>query len=296
MDFVTIGNPNNVADTTGSPNPVGSVGYIYNLCKYEISRDMIDKANSLGGMGISMYDMSQLGFGGNGLNRPATGINWNEAARFVNWLNTSKGYQVAYNFTTGGANDNVRGWGAGQYIANNKFRHKDAYYFLPSRDEWYKGAFGNPNGPWYDYATASDATPALAASTDFQGWRVSGGTSPETAVYNIWGTGPADITDAGGLSAYSTMAQNGNVHEWTESAWDLTNDSGSESREVRGGSWSSSEFDLRSTTGRFDGGPQGNDSWFNNVGFRVAMIPEPSSLSLLAMGGVVVGLIRRKRT
>jgi len=31
MDFVTIGNPNNAADTTGNPNPVGSVAYTYSL-------------------------------------------------------------------------------------------------------------------------------------------------------------------------------------------------------------------------------------------------------------------------
>lgn len=41
MDFVTIGNPNNAADTTWSPNPAGSVAYTYNLGKYEVSRDMI---------------------------------------------------------------------------------------------------------------------------------------------------------------------------------------------------------------------------------------------------------------
>ena len=26
-----------------------------------------------------------------GANKPATGVSWNEAARFVNWLNTSQG-------------------------------------------------------------------------------------------------------------------------------------------------------------------------------------------------------------
>ena len=43
MEFVTIGNPGNAADTTGTPNPVGSVSYIYNIGKYEVSRDMTDK-------------------------------------------------------------------------------------------------------------------------------------------------------------------------------------------------------------------------------------------------------------
>ena len=45
MDFVTIGNPGNVADTTGDPNPVGAVAYSYQISKYEVSREMILKAH-----------------------------------------------------------------------------------------------------------------------------------------------------------------------------------------------------------------------------------------------------------
>jgi len=82
MDFVTIGNPGNAADTTGSPNPAGSVAYTYNLGKHEVSRDQIDKANSAGSLGITLADMSS--YGGNGINRPATGINWFEATKHVN--------------------------------------------------------------------------------------------------------------------------------------------------------------------------------------------------------------------
>jgi hypothetical protein len=37
MEFVTIGNPGNAADTTGNPNPAGSVAYIYNLGKHSNS-------------------------------------------------------------------------------------------------------------------------------------------------------------------------------------------------------------------------------------------------------------------
>ena len=59
IDFVTIGNPNNAADTPGRiPKPTGSVAYIYNLGKYEVSRGQIDKANAAGSLGITLYDMS----------------------------------------------------------------------------------------------------------------------------------------------------------------------------------------------------------------------------------------------
>ena len=214
IDFVEIGNPGNAADTMvnfdpisgtyGSPRLVGSVNYAYNLGKYEISRDMVAKANLNQSLEISLADM--FNYGGNSANRPATGITWNEAARFVNWLNTSKGYQAAYNFTTSGVTDNIALWGTGQYSGANQYRHKDAYYFLPSIDEWYKGAYGSPSGDWYDYPTGSNIAPTP----------VNSGTIPETAIYaKSLEDGPADIMNAGGLSAYGTVGQGGN-------AWSLS--------------------------------------------------------------------------
>jgi formylglycine-generating enzyme len=136
MEFVTIGNPNNAADTTGIPNPAGSVAYTYNLGKYEVSRDMITKANSAGSLGITLQDMSS--YGGNGVNRPATGLSWYEAAKYVNWLNTSTGGTAAYKFDGIG---NFQLWSAGDagYNANNMFRNSLAKYVIASRDEWYKG-------------------------------------------------------------------------------------------------------------------------------------------------------------
>ena len=41
--------------------------------------------------------------GGNGPNKPAAGISWLEAAKFVNWLNKSTGHTPAYKFGAGGA-------------------------------------------------------------------------------------------------------------------------------------------------------------------------------------------------
>jgi len=276
MEFVTIGNPNNVADTgqysnqgSGEPYTAGSVSYVYNLGKYEISRDMVLKASTSGGFGLTLADMTS--YGGNGGNRPATGISWNEAARFVNWLNTSKGYQSAYNFDGSG---NFQLWGAGQYSGSNKYRHKNAYYFLPSRDEWYKGAYGSPSGNWYNYPEGSDGPPG----------GVSGGTSGA-----VWGrTSPADIDSAGGLSPYGTMAQGGNVWEWTETAFDGSNDSAIEQLEVRGGAWNSDDPVFGSYQLSASYRASGQDMSEDYLGFRVASIPEPSSLSLLVAGGAVL--------
>jgi len=286
MDFVSIGNPGNSADTgtynnSGGTYSAGSVSYVYNIGKYEISRTMIEKANALGGLGIGMD--SWIGLGGDRGARPAGGVSWNEAARFVNWLNTSKGYQAAYNFTTSGANDNITLWGAGQYSGSNQYRHKNAFYFLPSVDEWYKAAYGSPNGTWYDYSTGSDTSPIA----------VAGGTDANTAVYGqYYKNGPADITNAGGLSSWGTMAQGGNVWELTETAYDGINDTANEEREMRGGQYSNVFSESLDSSTRVSFNPS---SGFIDYGFRVASVPEPSSLSLLVLGAVVAISVRRKR-
>ena len=143
MDFVTIGNPGNAADTTGSPNPAGSVGYTYDIGKFEVSEDMITKYNANFGTANSLVITKDT----RGTNKPATSITWNEAARFVNWLNTSTGNQAAYKFTTSGVDDNLVLWSSvdAGYNANNGFRNSLAKYFLPSYNEWYKAAFYDPN-------------------------------------------------------------------------------------------------------------------------------------------------------
>ncbi len=110
MTFVTIGNPGNAADTTGLPNPVGAVGYTYDIGKFEVSRAMVTAYNATPGVVQITLDSMTSFTGGTGANNPATGISWNEAARFVNWLNTQKGFAPAYKFTTGGFNDNIALW------------------------------------------------------------------------------------------------------------------------------------------------------------------------------------------
>ena len=289
MEFVPIGNPGNAADTTGSPNPAGSVGYSFNMGKFEVSRDMITKANNLGGLGITLQDM--YSYGGNFDQRPATGVSWYEAAKFVNWLNTSQGFQAAYNFDGGG---NFQLWSnseAWQLDGENLFRHKDAQYWLPSTDEWYKAAYyDSTTETYFDYTTGSNTAPTAVASGDESGEAVYG---------QLLATGPANITLSGGLSPYGTMGQGGNVKEWEETAYDSLNDMVAEDRAYRGGAWGSS-FDatdlLASNREQF-----APNSANLAVGFRVASAdavsaPEPSSLALLGLLGLYgFWRVRRRR-
>lgn len=278
IDFVPIGNPGNPADATGNPNPAGSVAYSFDIGKHEISEDMINKANAEGGLFLTKDSR--------GLDKPATNLTWNEAARFVNWLNTSTGSPRAYKFAlnpgdagytaNAQANQNIVAWAPGDpgYNPNNLYRNSLAAYWLPSVDEWYKAAYFDPtSGVYYDYATGSDVAPTF----------VDNGTTAGTAVYNRpFNTGPADITNAGGLSPYGTMAQDGNVFEWAESDAISPNGPVGDSRVYRGGYWSSIATHLLSTA-QFSQVATGSE---NVRGFRVATVPEPSAVMLLALASL----------
>lgn len=285
MEFVTIGNPGNLADTTGTPNPAGAVGYTYAIGKFEVSEDMITKYNANFGTANNLVITKDT----RGVNKPATSVSWNEAARFVNWLNTSTGNQAAYKFTTSGVNDDIAFWTSGDagYDASNPYRNSLAKYFLPSYNEWYKAAFYNPtNSTWYDYANGSNTAPTPVAS----------GTTADTAVYNQpVPQGPADVDQAGGLSPYGVMGLGGNVLEWDETSVDLANSSVSTGRGRRGGNWLGGSALLSSSFRGFNL-PNFVSS---GMGFRVASqsssapVPEPTSMAIFGLAAL--GMAYRAR-
>jgi len=279
VDFVPVGNPGNANDTTG----YGGVSYAYSMGTYEISVDQITKATAGGLENVPSNGPTPQG--------PAYAITWFEAAAFVNWLNTSTGHQAAYNLTFG-AEWSMTLWSsadAWQLGGENLYRNKDAYYFLPSENEWYKAAYYDPNklggeGYW-DYATGSDTAPTAVAS----------GTAPDTAVYDLPpGDEPASVDQSGGLSAYGTMGQGGNVYEWNETSTDGTNSDSDADRIRRGGSMEDTDALLLSSSSRLTGvGPYSADT---NCGFRVASIPEPTTYAMLLLGGLgTLALLRRRR-
>ena len=284
INFVTVGNAGNANDAGAGggiySSNYGGVAYNFNMAVTAAAQDWITKATNLG--------MTNVTAGAWTGNQPAASITWYKAAGFVNWLNTSTGHQAAYqlNGTNGSLTlwTSAQAWQAG---GENLYRHKDAVYFLPSENEWYKAAYHKNDGVtanYWDYATGSNSIPTA----------VSGGTGAGTAVYGqSVGQGPADVNNSGGLSAYGTQGQDGNVFEWQESAFDGVNNSVAELRGLRGGDWSSTEDQLRPTF-RSGFGPSNAGT---NIGFRVASVeavPEP----VTAMFGIGLGLIcvcRRRR-
>jgi sulfatase modifying factor 1 len=274
IDFVTIGNPGNPPDA--NPNPAGAVDYTYRIGKYEISEQMIDKANVLGGLGITKDTR--------GPDYPVTSVSWYEAAKFVNWLDTSTGSVPAYKFD---ANGNFELWQLGDmgFDPNNLYRNKLAKYFLPSVNEWHKAAYYDPfAGVYYTYPTGGDNVPD---GIDFVG-------DPNfDAVFDDGGLNidPNIISDVGVFSPYGTGGQAGNVDEWLETAADWMNNSTTKQRVRAGGSWVDGPT-LFAATKNTSAAPSTERQY---SGFRVAaVVPEPSSFLLTLIGMITFVVIPRQ--
>ncbi len=228
LTFEAVEDPGNAADSTG----YGAVDYSFGMSRYEITERMIDvyNADSMNALFPIAYDAV-----GRGPNKPATSITWNEAARFVNWLNVSKGYGVAYYFPNSNGT-NIMPWAPEQiqeYQETNPYRSKQAVYVLPAIDEWFKAAYYDPArnagaGGYWNYAVQTDSAPVSTQA----------GTAAGTAVHGHGVNGsPADVDSAGGLSAYGVMAMTGNAWEWTESPKNGRYSNGGSDRGFVGGSW-----------------------------------------------------------
>ncbi len=266
-------------DTTGLPNPAGGTPYQYAMGRFEVSERMIDSYNAEFGTPNNRVITKDL----RGPNKPATNINWNEAARFVNWLNISRGYQPAYRFLSSQMTASPVLWSPSQgelYNPENPMRNRLAVFALPTEDEWYQAAyFGFVYGPYYDYPNESNTPPISVAS----------GTTLNTAVYDQTSEqGPADVEEAGAENSLWMVGLGGNVSEWQEDYWNST------SHVVRGGSWIDPVSHLSSSYRTSISSTHSS----NTLGFRVVHlepIPEPSSMAIAAVLGISALVSRRRR-
>ena len=288
IEFVEVGNAGNAHDTGGGggsySSAYGDVAYEYRISKYEISNDMIDRATNLG--------MANVVRGSGFVNQPAVGLDWPEAAAFVNWLNEDAGHQKAYDLTYS-SGWSMTLWGdavqatTGVDSGKNPYRHKDAVYFLPGEDEWYKAGYHQDDGVtanYWDYPTGSNTVPdGIDSSGDPTFDAVFNDGYHHVMVNNTENVGSS-------MSPHGTYGQGGNVWELLESAYDGSNDSTTEYRGVRGGHRVSTEEALRSSY-RYSVDPTLSSDWY---GFRVAsVIPEPSSALLLLTGLTLLAIRRR---
>jgi formylglycine-generating enzyme required for sulfatase activity len=301
IDFTSIGNAGNTADTTG----YGAVGYTYRMGTYTISQNQVNAAIANGLQNVTtstLHDAIQLV---SATTCPATRASWFEAAAFCNWLNTSSGYAPAYNlsFTSGSFAMTVWSGGDAGYNSANPFRNLNAVYFLPSVDEWFKAAYYNPATSSYTlYTTASDTAPSQVSNSGTgaggAGWNSGGaGTSPGTTVYGLasW-SGTAPTTAAGGLSAYGTMGQGGNAAQWTETSASGINNDPNANRIGLGYSFADGVMSSANDTAYANLSPT---TEIDTLGFRVASVasvPEPSTYALFGIGAIgMLMVLRRKK-
>ncbi len=245
----------------------GNISYAYSIGTHEITADQWQKyINASGGPVGSgtAYDASPGTSGSQAVNN----VSWYEAAQFVNWLNTSTGNQAAYSFDASGV---MSLWGEEEQSSTSAFRHKDALYALPSEDEWVKAAYWNGSS-LQTYATSGDVAPVAGSDANFA-----------NAIGSIWDVG------SGNAELNGTYDMMGNVWEWSESGYTAPDDSVSEYRALRGGAFNNAtNFVISSKHLTYS--PNDELSVF---GFRVAAVPEPSTLAFVGVFGGGLWMIRR---
>lgn len=313
LETVPVGNPGNAGELsgagaggTGADRICGRVDYIYQMGKFEVTAaqytaflnavaatdtyslyvtDMwtspyATKIERLGSPGSYTYQVAS-----DYANRPAAWIHWGRAARFANWLENGQPVGAQDLTTTedgsyylNGANTNT--------ALNAVTRKSTAHYVIPTEDEWYKAAHhcnDGVTGNYWDYAMGSDAVPSNVLSDPDPG--NSANYIPTGGQYTIgapyWRTEVGAFTNS--ASPYGTFDMDGNVFEWTEQMVTSTR------RQLRGGTFDSPASSL--FAGYRSGLSPMNTT--SAVGLRIAYIPEPATLFLLALGAVVT--LRRRR-
>ncbi len=159
IDWTTVGNPGNAADTTG----FGAVDYSYNIDKYDVTvsqyveflnakdltgADPLGLYNSrishatLGGVSYNAgaTDGDKYGILSGDANHPINFVTFYDALRFANWLNNGQG-----NGSTESGAYTLTGGTPTPSNAATIVRSDDATVFLPSEDEWYKAAYLQPD-------------------------------------------------------------------------------------------------------------------------------------------------------
>jgi formylglycine-generating enzyme required for sulfatase activity len=288
--MVPVGDPGNAADSNG----YGAVSYAYQIGKYDVTTsqyaaflnavaaaDPYGLYNSFMASGPARAGINQSGASGNYSysvvagheNFPVNWVSWGDAARFANWLQNGQPTDVEGPGTTESGAYTLDG-ATSTTALMAVTRNLNATDFIPTEDEWYKAAYykgGGTNAGYWLFPTQNNSTPSNVLSA----------TGKNNANFN--NTDPTNhLTSVGAFAAspgpYGTFDQGGDVQQWNESAFDVS------SRGVRGGSCFDPSFVLRSSNRNADNPVAVG----NGIGFRVASVPEPSSVILLIAGIVVL--------
>ncbi|MCP4593602.1 MAG: formylglycine-generating enzyme family protein [bacterium] len=307
LEIIPVGNPGNPGDArypSGGVPSFGSVDYSYNIGKYELTAGQYTEflnavafidvyglystkmwTSSCGckiqrhhlPSGVARYTVA-----GDWADRPVNYVSWGDSARFANWL---------HNGQPTGAQD-LSTTEDGAYFLDGAMtdgelmsvaREPNAAWAIPTGDEWHKAAYHKNDGVtgnYFDYPTSSDETPSKELVDPDPGNNATfhGGSTIGSPYYRTE-AGAHENSD----SPYSTFDQGGNVWEWNDAVLPGSY------RLLRGGSYFFDRHSLHAATRDFLYPSSENC----DVGFRVAEVPEPVTLTLLTFGGLLAGRRRR---
>jgi len=307
LQFVPVGNVGNAPDPRYATPGYGAVNHSYEIGKFEITAGQYTQfLNSVaaGGDPHNLYSGGmtsglgcQIQRAGSGTlaspyvytvapdraNRPVNFVSWGDAARFNNWLNNGQPNGAQDATTTEDGSYTLIGKNTEADLLQVT-RNANARYVIPSRDEWYKAAYFDPQKPggagYWEYPTRTNNPPANALLNPDPGNNVN-------AVIGNYTIGPPYYrTEVGAFtnssSPYNTFDQGGNVWEWNEAVVP------GKSHEHRGGSFGGSN----TWTGAFMSSYAILPGEDGGIGFRIAEVPEPASGLMLL---IALPLLRRSR-
>ena len=308
QEFVTVGAPGNAPDAGGQGGVnagSGGVAAPFRIARTEVTNTQwVDFANAYlphiqgdpgrqWGILGSMFVQFDSGLGryvvDAGAEQYAASMSWRMAARYCNWLCNDQRTGAAA-FENGAYDTSTFGSGPSRTSTDQITHNPGAQFYLPTRDQWVKAAFYDPNrntagqGGYWTYPNASDRELRYGFPQDGGESIVGLDHIPPFSWYLPVGS------YANTQSPWGLFDLSGGSCDWNEDSNDgrsVRLFSGTERRDAV--PWASDSLYYSSGSAVFP------DELFTISGLRVAaVVPSPSTLTALFAVGIF-GVTSRKR-